>query len=133
MTSEYILLTLTFEVYLAIVHPVIHKNLITTKLLVIVAVIIFLGSTTFHFSYNMATSEVILGKCYISRNWPSPQVKSFFVCVNFTIKYFIPLVIFAFCYIGMALSLKRNKVGLHKCIIMYKFEATEHNYVNLRL
>ena len=109
---------MTVEVYVAIVHPVGHKNFITTRLMLIIVIIIVLASITFHVSYTLSTSDIGGGKCYLGRIFPSPQMKSFFICINFILKYFIPVVVFVFCYTSMALSLKKNKVRRYTALII---------------
>ena len=111
MSSEYILLTLTFEVYLAIVHPVRHKNLITTRFLIICVVFVVLGATVYHLAYNMATTLIIDGTCNVGKIWASSEWKSAYACINFTVKLLFPLLFFVFCYIHMAISLKHSKVS----------------------
>jgi hypothetical protein len=95
---------------MAIVHPVTHKNIVTTHRLVVIVIIIWLSSTAFHIAYNMSTAAIINGNCFTGRNWATPHASLAFSIFSFTVKYFIPIAVFAFCYISMAISLKRNKV-----------------------
>ena len=112
MTSEYILLALTVEVYIAIVYPVRHKSLVTTRRLVVSVVIIWIFAIVYQSVYNMATAAVINGVCYISKIWASAAAPYVFAVLNFAIKLVVPIGVFAFCYIHMAVSLKANKVSL---------------------
>ncbi len=54
--------------------------------------------------------QVIGGVCYAAKYWIAPIALPIYATINFFIKLFFPALVFAFCYIGMALSLKKSKV-----------------------
>lgn len=121
MSSEYILLLLTCEVYMAIVYPVRHINTITTARLMVAVGVIWLCSAIFTLSYNMATCQIVNGVCFVGRAWVTPAAQPAYFTINFFIKLFFPLSVFAFCYTGMAVSLRTNKVdtSLNVCLTLF--------------
>jgi hypothetical protein len=95
---------------MAIVHPVTHKNIVTTHRLVVIVIIIWLSSTAFHIAYNMSTAAIIMATVSRAKIWATPNASLAFSIFSVSVKYFVPIIVFAYCYIGMAISLKRNKV-----------------------
>ena len=108
VSSTYNLVVLTLDRYVALVHPIVHRNRCSRKILyIIMAIIWFFG--LYQASYIIPLSGVMESgeRCKIG-GYPSPEIQRFVGVLEFTLQYFIPLFIFTFAYARIALVLRHG-------------------------
>ncbi|XP_022080943.1 allatostatin-A receptor-like [Acanthaster planci] len=108
-SSNYNLVSLTSERYVAIVYPFKYSTLYTRKSIVgMMAIIWFLG-LLLEASYSVATNRYENGQCFRSASFSSKALGVVIVVFQFS----IPAIFMLFSYSHMAVELKRsaNRVG----------------------
>jgi 7 transmembrane receptor (rhodopsin family) len=90
---------------MAIVHPVLHKNIVNRRLVAVMVTIAwcigFVNATAF-----FSVARVVNGVCYGNYNWSSVVVP--LSTSIFLVKMVFPMLIYATCYILTFISLKRR-------------------------
>ena len=104
--SEYLLVFLTCEVYMAIVHPIRHRTVCTITTVWLVTALIWFIGISYILSYSLATSGLINGTCYVMSFWVTPASFTAFSTINVIVKFFGPITIYVICYVKMAIFLK---------------------------
>ncbi|XP_077993834.1 galanin receptor 2b-like [Glandiceps talaboti] len=112
ISSTFNLSFLAIERYLAICHPVLHRNKITmTKVKIVVVCVWFVGFIRESYWPTMNFNED--GICNVEE-WPNRSVQSFVGFIVFTTEYILPLGIMAFSYGNIILELRRrSKTNKH--------------------
>ena len=99
------MVALTIERYLEIVHPIKHRLKMTKVKVIIVLVVIDIAGFGFKSSFIISTNTVRNGGC-TSIGYPNTASKKAVGATNFFVEFLGPIVVIAFCYIRMAMSLK---------------------------
>ena len=108
--SSYILAGFTIEVFLSIVHPVLHKNFFKRRLVVLIVIFCWLSSFALNFGVNFASTRIINGYCYLYYDWA--KIKDSVSIANFMWKVIIPTGCYIMSYLLMIQKLKvRVKVN----------------------
>ena len=105
-SSIYNIALLTIERYLEIVHPIKHRLKVSKDKFI---AIIILGTVTGVITkvcVSFPSVTVINGICAVG-NYPTVAALRVTAVANFLVEYFIPIIVFAFCYASMARSLRR--------------------------
>ena len=106
LSSIYNIALMTVERYLEIVHPIKHRLKISKGKVIASIIIGTLSCVIIKVFINIPTVKVIKGICTIG-NLPTFAELRIVIVANFLVEYFIPIIVFAFCYAGMARSLRR--------------------------
>jgi hypothetical protein len=114
--SSYILTAFAIEIYLAIIHPTLHKNYVTRRNIVIFVVGNWFVSVAAPAGILLKLSRVIGGLCYYSYEWPSMGISV--GIANLVVRMAIPLAIYVFCYSRIVIFLRsRNKINSASSIL----------------
>jgi hypothetical protein len=129
LSSSMNLVAITLERYLKIVHPVKHRVSFTRRRAVVSLVIIWLFGFVYTTLKLVPTSAVYRERCLTLAFWPSLVAKRVDAAINFLLRYMLPIVVFVFCYIRMAISLRRASfktgvTGHHKTRMIRKGVAS---------
>ena len=108
-SSTYNLLLLTFERYLAIVHPIWHKTKLTRRMMIASVTIAW----SFGLSYNVALSMSVSGltaqgQCTTYSIWPNVVTQRVVGVLTISIQFFMPLSLLVFFYAKMIVVLRRR-------------------------
>lgn len=94
------------EVYVAIVHPITHKNFVSRRLIFISVAVIWLIAIGVPVSLFGSMSRVVNGLCYINY---MPGSKVFITAyTNFVVKMLIPISCYVFSYTRIVLHVRRK-------------------------
>ena len=105
-SSIYNIALMTVERYLEIVHPIKHRLKISKgKVIASIIVGTLIGVIT-KACLAYPSVKIIKGICTIA-NYPTIAATRVAAVANFLVEYFIPIIVFAFCYASMARSLRR--------------------------
>ncbi|KAK2145689.1 hypothetical protein LSH36_662g01002 [Paralvinella palmiformis] len=109
VSSTYNLMALTFERYLAIVHPFVHKVKVTSGKLALTLAAVWLIGPLYNMAY-MLPSTVIKqhGNCSVYSEWPSARTQNIVGVVTIIFQFIIPLFFQIACYALIALNLRRR-------------------------
>ncbi len=112
VASAYILVAFTLEVYLATVHPVLHRRLVTNTVACLAVTAAWAGSTIVACAVLMKVGRVLNGLCYPSYYWSSMGKAIGWSYI--VVKLLAPCGVFVACYAHILASLvnRRDKVGL---------------------
>lgn len=102
LASTYILAGFTIEVYMAIAHPVTHKNMFNRRIVTIIVVCCWVFGIALNAGINMGTAYVINGLCYLPFGRPSVAVP---VSI-FVLRIIVPILIYGLSYALTFASLK---------------------------
>ncbi|XP_077993953.1 galanin receptor 2b-like [Glandiceps talaboti] len=106
ISSTFNLSFLSIERYLAVCHPVLHRNKITmTKIKVIAVCAWFIGLIRESYWPTMNFNEN--GICNV-KEWPNSGMQKLVGCVVFLTEYVLPLTIMGFSYGNIILELRRR-------------------------
>ncbi len=109
ISSTYNLIAMTLDRYVALVHPLVHRNRCSRKKIYIIMAAVWLFGPGWQSSYVIPTSGLSeSGKCTIVKMYPSPQIQRFVGILAAMLEYFIPLLIITFAYTRMAIVLRRG-------------------------
>ena len=109
VSSSYNLMALTFERYLAIVHPFVHKVKITRPKLVASLIVVWLVGPLYNMAYMIPSSAVKPdGNCSVYSEWPSHRVQNLVGIITIIIQFVIPIIFLIVCYTLIALNLRRR-------------------------
>lgn len=96
LASAYILAAFTIEVYMAIVHPVTHKNVFNRRLVTILVVVAWIIGIGYPLGTHMGIASVVDGMCIPFDRWASVAVPmSIF---NFLMRMGFPIMCHTVCY-----------------------------------
>ena len=109
IASLYNLVVLTVERYFAIVHPVKHKLLFTKRKAFLAIVSVWAWSVLYNFLSFFPQSGLYKNTCYVWGFWGFSGARQIYGIANFCIKMLFPVIVFSFCYMAMAKSMKSNK------------------------
>ncbi|XP_006825534.1 galanin receptor 2b-like [Saccoglossus kowalevskii] len=106
ISSTFNLSFLSLERYLAICHPVLHRNKVTlTKVKIITIITWFIGFIRESYWPTMNFNEG--GVCSV-KEWPNSNMQILVGCIVFTTEYILPLTIMAFSYGNIIRKLRRR-------------------------
>ena len=109
VSSTYNLIAMTLDRYLALVHPIVHRNRCSRKIIYVNMALVWVFGLGWQSSYTIPTSGLSeSGKCIIYEMYPSLQIQMFMGILVVTLQYFIPLFIIIFAYTSIALVLRRG-------------------------
>lgn len=123
MNSSTNLVAITFERYMKVVNPIVHRSSFTRRRAIASVFFVWLIGPVYQCITNVPTTGVIDGRCALMAMWPSTAAKTTENLVHFTLQYFLPIVIFVFCYSKMALALGRGK--FHKKLVAQRLATNE--------
>lgn len=110
LASTYILAAFTIEVYIAIVHPVFHKNHFHHKLVAVMVVGAWIIGVSYCMGMSMGIARVINGICYVTLGWPPIALGGGFAA--FLLRMGVPILCYGVCYVLIFASLKsRAKIA----------------------
>ena len=107
-SSTYNLISLTFERYLKIVHPIVHKDWFDGCKVKTLLVFVWLFGVAFQMSYGVPTATIIGTTCSVTTVWPNAVFKQFFGFLILVIQYWLPVLIFIIAYSKIIFTLKRK-------------------------
>ena len=107
ISSTYNVVVLTIERYLKIVHPIVHKNWFTLRRAKILLAVIWLLGFAFEVAVVVSSTTVRVSQCLIVAVWPNVIIQQMSGCFQATAVYFIPTLVFIFCYSKMIRALRR--------------------------
>ncbi|XP_006814813.1 galanin receptor 2b-like [Saccoglossus kowalevskii] len=106
IASTFNLSFLSLERYLAICHPVLHRNKVTlTKVKIIIITTWFIGFIRESYWPTMNFNEN--GVCSV-KEWPNTGMQILVGCIAFATEYILPLGIMAFSYGNIIKELRRR-------------------------
>ena len=106
MTSTYILTAFTIEVWLSIVHPIIHRRFVNRRLVTLTIIIFWLLAIVYQLSILIGVSRVVNGLCYVGYEWSKVRLPVGFSSVF--IKIILPVCCFSICYISIIRKLRKT-------------------------
>ena len=106
VSSTYNVVVLTIERYLKIVHPIVHKNSFTLWKAKILLVVIWLFGFAFEAAVGVSSTTVQGSQCLIVAIWPNVIIQQMTGYLTVAVLYFIPTLVFTFCYTKMIRSLR---------------------------
>lgn len=109
VSSTYNLMALTFERYLAIVHPFVHKVKVTRVKLGAVLAAAWLIGPLYNLAYMVPSTAVKgHGNCSVYSEWPSKRSQNLVGVVTITFQFIFPLAFQIVCYAMIARELRRR-------------------------
>ena len=111
VSSSYTLMALTFERYMSIVHPVLHRNLFSKSKIICLACASWIPGFLLYFCFLVPTTQIINGRCYPDSKFINETLKKATSLILFVIQYLIPTLCFIICYSRIFISL-RNRVAV---------------------
>ncbi|XP_077993954.1 kappa-type opioid receptor-like [Glandiceps talaboti] len=129
ISSTFNLSFLAIERYLAICHPVLHRNKITmTKVKIVVVCVWFVGFIRESYWPSMNFNED--GICNV-REWPNTGMQILVGFVVFATEYILPLSIMAFSYGNIILELRRRsstkQAGQRRVVVQSAFQPNRRD------
>ena len=108
ISSTYNLVLVSIDRYLQIVHPVWHKNQMTTCIAKGMLAFAWLSGFVWKLPTVLATSRVVDGVCYSMAFWPSELMQNAVGILGIIFQFFLPLGILIFTYTKIILVLKKT-------------------------
>ena len=111
--STFNLVMLTAERYFKIVHPFRYAASYRKWKMAIALAFPWITGFTYQISFYYTSSDMKDGKCYTG-TLASKTMKKIAGIVTFTFKFLLPIVIMAFCYIRILMTIRKGKKALKK-------------------
>ena len=111
VSSSYTLMALTFERYMSIVHPVLHRNLFSKSKVICLACASWIPGFLLYFCQLIPTTQIIYGRCYPESNFVNESWRKVTGVIMFVIQYLIPTLCYITCYSRIFICL-RNRVAI---------------------
>ncbi len=108
MCSTTNLVIITLERYAEVVYPIWHKSFMTQTKAYSLIVLVWIIGMGRGLALGITTSGVTNGVCNTWIIFPSKAIATFNGVFDFVIAFFIPVMLMIFCYVHMALTLKRK-------------------------
>ena len=108
LSSTYNLMAISFERYLAIVHPMWHKVHFTNTMANIIAVCIWFFGVAFIASIMIPTTGMVHGVCIMTYYWPSREIALAVGYLQIFVNLVIPFFLHSFCYARMLSTLRHR-------------------------
>ena len=108
LSSTYNLIAISFERYLAVVHPIWHKVYFTNSKANIIAICIWFFGVSFTASLMIPTTGAVHGVCIMSGFWPSSQIAQAVGCVKIFVNFVVPIFVHSFCYARILSALRKR-------------------------
>lgn len=111
VASTYSIMSMTFERFLAVVHPIVYKTRFSTSRISIGLLMCapWIVGLLINASYEIPTTRILTrGSCAVLFYWLNDTVKNAVGALVTVFEYFLPLVFLAFCYIKMAVVIHRR-------------------------
>ena len=108
VSSTYNLMAISFERYLAIVHPMWHKVHFTNTMANIIAVCIWFFGVALIASIMIPTTGMVHGVCIMTYYWPSPEIAQAVGFLQIFVNLVIPFFLHSFCYARMLSTLRHR-------------------------
>lgn len=112
VSSTFNLVVINIERYIAILHPVWHKNNFSRKTAKQTLVFIWLVGFTYNCAYLLPTCYVENGLCLFLAGWSSPLAQQLVGVLTAVVQFFLPTFVHGFCCIkiGAFLHGRVNKI-----------------------
>lgn len=110
MASGYGIVFLSFERYLAIVHPFQHATKFTRSRAVVGIVVIWIVGYAYNLAYFVPTTVIVDGVCLSIWYWPSVVSQRCVFVLTFLLQYTIPMCCLAVSYSRMYHVLHRRMI-----------------------
>ena len=108
-SSLYCIVAMTFERYIAIVHPIWHRSKFTRAKLGLLLSLAWLSGPVFQLPYSILTSGITeTGQCSILSLFPTRADMIILAVFIFAYKYVFPLTLIIIFYVKILLVLRRN-------------------------
>lgn len=111
VASAYGIVAMTFEKFLAVVHPIMYRTKFARNKFAIGAILAapwFIG-TAINAGIEIPTTEInSRGACAVFSLWPSDSVENGIGVLTVIVEYFVPLFLLVFFYAKMTLVLHRR-------------------------
>ena len=104
-SSTYNLLAIALERYFCIVYPIMYKNRVTARYIIVVCFIAWAIGPAVMWLYTISHRTIDRNK-FCTRVWSSQNVKAGLGLFNYAINLLIPLLVMLFCYLKIVLILK---------------------------
>jgi len=115
LSSTYGIMAVTFERYLAVVHPIWHKAKFTRRKAQMLIVLVWIIGPCYYCPHAIATAEVTNdGRCSIYTYYHDVVGQHFSATFEFIINYIFPISSLAYFYVGMILALRRISPIIHQ-------------------
>ena len=102
------LTALTIERYLKVVHPFWSKKYLKRWMIHAAMVFAWIGGFVFALSAAFTTSIIVNGKCLSFYVWQSPAATMVYMTLANVLFFFLPLVIFVYCYGRIVIVMRRQ-------------------------
>ena len=113
LSSTCNLVGLTYERYFAIVHPLRHSRMFTSRRIYVSFALVWLGGVGFN-AYTVASSEMHGEECRAWSVWPNQTWQKTTGIIVVLVQYFIPLTLIVYAYGRIAYTLKKAGQRHHK-------------------
>ena len=110
VSSTYNLMAISFERYLAVVHPMWHKVYFTDTMANVIAVCIWFFGVSFLGSIMIPTTGMLHGVCIMTYFWPSRATAQAVGYLQIFVNLVIPIFVHSFCYARM-LTVLHNRMA----------------------
>ena len=112
VSSNFAVVALTYEQYIALIHPMYHRTKFVSSRLLSVAIMAFtwIFGPAFALSYMGPTSGILpTGECTVYSIYPNQKTKHVVGVFVICIQYFLPLGLLAYAYLRMARMLHQRR------------------------
>ena len=107
-SSTFNLMAISFERYLAVVHPVWHKAYFTNSKASIVAVLIWFCGVSSVASIMIPSTGVLREGCMVTGFWPWRKMAQIVGFVHIFVNLVMPVFLHSFCYARIASALRKR-------------------------
>ncbi len=106
LASAYILAAFTIEVYMAIAHPVRHKNVFNHRLVALMVTAAWMIGIAYTLGIHLGIARVINGSCYGSYGWSAIALPV--GVLGFFVRMIFPIAIYGVFY-SMTFSFLKHR------------------------
>ena len=107
-SSTFNLMAISFERYMAIVHPMWYKVYFTNCKASTVAVLIWFCGVSSVASIMIPSSGVLRGGCMVTGFWPWRKMAQFVGCVHIFVNLVMAVIVHSFCYARILSALRKQ-------------------------
>jgi len=108
LSSTYGIVAVTFERYLAVVHPIWHKAKFTRKKALLLIISVWIIGPCYYSAYAIITSGITdEGICSVYSHYSNVSDRHISAAIQVLTNYIFPLFILAYFYVEMIIALRR--------------------------